>query len=247
MKLLIIFLLAIAAVAQEATPKAKRVDRIVEFVPDGTDQMHRLANLFGSSVAVKVEPTLGLVMLSGTEDQVEEAMKAILKYYKAKPGQAAPAGPGRGIELTLHILQGKSEGNDMSGVPAALNPVIQQMKQVTNLTSFRSLETQIMRVRDGEKVETTGVLVWADVPDKALPVYQFRALVRAKGPVIQCDNLGFGGRVPYLTGGENYQYREVGVSTSLDVKPGQWTVIGKTNASAKEGAIILVLSAKFVD
>jgi hypothetical protein len=90
-------------------------------------------------------------------------------------------------------------------------------------------------------------LQWPEAFDRSTPSYQFTSTVRPKGVLIQCDNFSFNARTPYATGPDSFQYRETGFFTSVDVKPGQATVIGKSNASPKDGALILVLTAKLVD
>ncbi len=96
-------------------------------------------------------------------------------------------------------------------------------------------------------MESSGVLNWADVPDSATPLYNFTANVSVPGPNIRLEDLKFGTRVPYKAGENLYNSREVGVSSSFDVKPGQQVVVGKTNATGKDGALILVLSARIVE
>ena len=226
----------------------QRVNRIIEYEPDGTGQVHRFEKLLGpSNVGFFAEPTLKLINIWGqSKESVDEAEQLIRRYYKPKP--AVPeAIRDRNVEITLHILLGKSGSAEPNDAPPALNAVIAQLKQATTLTSFRNLETQILRVRDGKRVESSGVLNWADVPDAYAPLYQFSANVSVPGANIRLEDLKFGSRVPYKAGEAQYNFREVGVSSSFDVKPGQQVVVGKTNATGKDGALILVLAARIVE
>ena len=245
MKLLVLLMMPGLLFAQ-----LQRVNRFMEYEPDGTDQVQRFEKLLVPlNVGFLPEPTLKLIHIWGqSKESVDEAEQLIRRYYKPKP--ALPAAiKDRNVEITLHILLGKSGTSEPSDAPPALNAVIAQLKQVTTLTSFRNLETQILRVRDGKRVESSGVLNWADVPDSAAPLYNFIANVSAPGASIRLEGLKFGTKVPVKMGtGENqYQFREVGVNSSFDVKPGQQVVVGKTNASSKDGALIMVLSARIVE
>lgn len=239
------FLFLILAGALFAQPV--RVNRFMEYEPDGTDQVQRFEKLLSpSNVGFLAEPTLKLIHIWGpSKESLDEAEQLIRRYYKPKPAGIKD----RNVEITLHILLGKSGTSEPSDAPPALNAVIAQLKQVTTLTSFRNLETQILRVRDGKRVESSGVLPWSDVPESAAPLYQFKADVSAPGTSIRLEDLKFGTTVPYKVGtGENqYQFRQVGVNSSFDVKPGQQVVVGKTNASSKDGSLIMVLSARIVE
>lgn len=243
MKLLVLLMMPGLLFAQ-----TQRVNRFIEYEPDGTDQVQRFEKLLAPlNVGFLPEPTLKLIHIWGqSKESVDEAEQLIRRYYKPKP-TVAPAIRDRNVEITLHILLGKSGGTEPSDAPVALNAVVSQLKQVTTLTSFRNLETQILRVRDGKRVESSGVLTWSDVPESAAPSYQFRADVSAPGLSIRLEDLKIGASVPYKTGEALYRFREVGVSSSFDVKPGQQVVVGKTNASTKDGALIFVLSARIVE
>lgn len=226
----------------------QRVNRIIEYEPDGTDQVHRFEKLLGpSNVGFFAEPTLKLINIWGqSKESVDEAEQLIRRYYKPKPFATVPD-KNRNVEITLHILLGKSGSAEPSDAPPALNAVIGQLKQATTLTSFRNLETQILRVRDGKRVESSGVLTWTDVPESAAPTYNFTSSVFTLGANIRLEDLKFGARVPYKVVDQQYQYREVGVNSSFDLKSAQQVVVGKTNASTKDGALILVLSARIVE
>ena len=243
MKLLVLLMMPGLLFAQ-----IQRVNRFMEYEPDGTDQVHLFEKLLAPlNVGFLPEPTLKLIHIWGpSKESVDEAEQLIRRYYKPKP-TVSLAIRDRNVEITLHILLGKSGGTEPSDSPVALNAVVSQLKQVTTLTSFRSLETQILRVRDGKRVESSGVLTWSDVPESAAPSYQFRADVSAPGSSIRLGDLKIGARVPYKLSEGQYQFREVGVSSSFDVKPGQQVVVGKTNASTKDGALIFVLSARIVE
>ena len=191
------------------------------------------------------EPTLKLINIWGlSKESVDDAEQLIRRYYKPRPAMVAKD---RNVEITLNILLGKSDSAEPSDAPSSLNAVIAQLKQVTTLKSFLNLETQILRVREGKRVDSSGVLTWADAPESAAPTYTFTSNVHIPGTNIRLDDLKFGASVPYKMADQHYQHRVVGVNSSFDLKSGQQVVVGKTNASSKDGALILIVSARIVE
>ncbi len=223
-----------------------RISRTLEYEPDGTDQAERFYKVFQpNNVGYHFDPVLKIVTLyAETKEKLDESEAVFRRYYKPRPALTIAD---RNVEITLNILHGKSGITEKGDAPASLNAVIQQLKQVTNLTTFNNLETQILRVRDGKRVESSGVLVWQEVPESAAPNYNLRADLSLTGQSIKFNDVRVGVRMPYKTGENLFQFREVGINTSLDMKSGQQVVVGKTNASSKDGALIFVISARIVD
>jgi hypothetical protein len=268
MKLILFTFCALAAIAQQAAepkpeprPEPKpaanaspapaagtRVTRVFEFVPDDAEQMQKLSQLVAASLArIHLEPALGLVAMTGSEEAVTEAERLLKQYYKSKPMQPGTSGiANRNVELVTQILYARTEGNENS-YPASLQPVVQQLKQVTRLNSFSVVETQVARVRIGSEFNVSGTVQWPGNPESVPQTYQYKGLLKIAGAKIQIDQLRFGSRVPFRVGESQYQFMEVGLNTFVDLQPGQATVVGKTNASTKDGSIILVLTARLVD
>ena len=61
--------------------------------------------------------------------------------------------------------------------------------------------------------------------------------------MIRLNGLSSGSRVPYGSGGANFNYRQVGISADEDVKEGQRVVVGKSGMNGNE-AMFLVLTAR---
>lgn len=240
MKHLALILFSSVLLAQQ-----QRVSRVIEFEPDGTEQILKFADILrAGDVGFHAEPLLGIATIyANSVEKLDEAERTVKKYYK--PKKAAPASE-KNVELVLYVLQGKTT-NEPSETVAALNPVIAQLKQVTPLTSFRTLETQIARVREDTKLSVTGMLTWTGVPETALPTYTLNAETKTKGGLVRIDNLRFASRIPVQVDEKTFPYRQIEISTSIDIKPGQLVVVGKTNVVAKDGALILVVSARLVD
>lgn len=139
--------------------ETQQINRIIEYEPDGTDQAQRFEKLLGpSSVGFFAEPTLKLINIWGqSKESFDEAKQLIQRFYKPKP--ALPTAiKDRNAEITLHILLGMSGSAEPSDAPPVLNTVVAQLRQLTTLTTFRDLKTQIVRVREGKRLKSSGVL-----------------------------------------------------------------------------------------
>lgn len=217
------------------------VSRVIEYEPGDAAMVESVARAVSAGVSIKTEPVARLISISGPEDKVKEAEELFRRYYKPKQ----VVGP-KNAELTLHILLGKKGGDEVSDVPARLNPVVAQLRQATVLTSFRVVDQELIRVRIGEEFGTTSTMSWPGIPEDAEPVCNVGGRALSAGSQLQLEKMRITCRVPYLRG-PNYNFREANIFSSFEIKPGQITVIGKTNASTKDGALIFVLEAKLVD
>ncbi len=237
-QLILTLMLAVAAQAQF-------VNRVVEFTPDGTDTVNRLiATLQISDVSMKADTTLGLLNIVAKEEaKLDQAEALFRKYYKPRPVQKPVE---RNIELNVTMILGKTAAGTTEVSPA-MAPVVQQLKQATTLKTFTEVESQVVRTRSGQKVETAGQMLWEQLPNNAAPVYQMAADVYATPTTIQVQNLRFGARIPYKHSESTVLNREMSIGSSFDLKPGQTVVVGKSNVSSQDGALILVVTARLVD
>lgn len=222
---------------------AGQVSRIFEFEVDGTDQVQRLSALIQApGLKVTADPVLGLVSIyADSAEKAATAEQMFKKYFKPK----APIAE-RNIELVMHVLLAKSSGPG-GDVPAVLAPVVQQLKQSTTLKFFEEVEMQMTRIRAGQQLQAVGSLKWDRLPMEIGPTYQMKADAGISGNLVKVNHLLFEARIPYDVGDGRTNTREVRIQSSFDLKPGQSFVVGKSNASPKDGALILVLSAKLVD
>lgn len=233
---------------------AQNVVRVVEFMPDGTDQAERLGTVLRQwgTVQVFVEPVAKLMVLKGPTADVEEAIAVFMKYYKPKSSRSPAAVGPANVELVLHVLLGKAGAQEGPEGPPELRPVLAQLRAGSELGSFRVIESASYRMREKDQLGVNGSLNWPETPEGATVTYQFsirETLVErgAGGNVIRMQGLRFNNRVPILQPGGLVQFAEVGINTSLDLKEGQRVVVGKSHASSKAGSILLLLSARVLE
>ena len=95
--------------------QSTRVTRMIEYEPDGTDQMKKFEPLMVHlEVGMRTEPLLRLVSLQGpNKESVDEAERLIRQYYKPRSAKTVTD---RNVELTLRIIQGRNSP-DPSDMP----------------------------------------------------------------------------------------------------------------------------------
>jgi hypothetical protein len=116
------------------------------------------------------------------------------------------------------------------------------------------MDTLLLRGRDGQGTEDSGTLPGSET------IYQLKYTSNvAPGPAprtVRLRNLQLGLRIKTVTGifkgddgktNSQFQYISTGINTDLDVREGQKTVVGKSNISGTEDAIILVVSPKVIE
>jgi len=157
-----------------------------------------------------------------------------------KPGDL-PKGPAN-VALTVYLVSGLAQpqpaGKD--DVPQDLAETLQQLRGVFTYKSYKLIEDITLRGRNQGGAEVAGVL-----PD--LSDYDFRyarARVAPDSPrVVHLDGL----RLWISRRHANRAADTVAlVSTDLDVRDGQKTVVGKSAVNATD-AIFLVIVARIID
>lgn len=233
---------------------AQNVVRVVEFIPDGTDQAERLGTVLRQwgTVQVFVEPVAKLLVLKGLKADVEEAEAVFMKYYKPKASRSPLAIGPANVELVMHVLLGKPGAQEGPEGPAELKPVLTQLRAGSGLGSFRVIESASFRMREREPLQVTGSLNWPDESEGRAVTYQLNLKLvlvdrLASGNVIHLDGFRYGSRVPYKNANGIWEAFDTSITTAVDLKEGQRVVVGKSYASAKAGSIILVLSARVVE
>lgn len=254
MKRAVLFLLLTGALPAQVTPGEKPagpppVLRVFQIKNADVNRLAAIIDVFGARV--RPDPGLRVISVSGTPEQVKAIEDAIQRYDVPPPSQ-------KNVELTFHLLQatpGAAPAADK--LPAELEPVVKQLRATFAYQGYRVGDTILLRVRDGDRADASSTAAFsgqtAGTPNSTVQLRANRVTIGVtdKVAVIRIDNLNVGLRVPFCTtrGGAEctgWQYSDVGISTSVDIREGQKVVIGKT-ASGSDSAIIAVVTAKVVD
>jgi len=149
-----------------------------------------------------------------------------------------PANAAKQVEVTAFLVLASPQ-SEPDTIPAALKPVIDQLRSVMAYKSYRVLDTIMATGKENDLISEAGTTPKLTEAGPS-PTYIFKATPRITGEgadrSIYFDNLHLDFQ---NTGGLN------SLGTSVDVKKGQQVVIGKT--TVQDRAIILVLSGRILD
>lgn len=166
--------------------------------------------------------------------------------------------PSANVELTGYVLEALAQPTEGARVPPALEGVVTQLKHTFNYAAYRLVDTLIARTREGSELVVSALAEASHGPGGARTSYSLRAR-RASvaagdaGSIVRLDRLSFDAQVPVpvfstaVAASTSWQYKNVGLSTDVDIREGQTVVVGKSGVGEAGNAIILVLSAKVVD
>jgi hypothetical protein len=244
---------AIAAFSQDApkqVPAAPRPADVLKIVEVKQADVEKLVQTLQPAGAgwVSLMPDRGrkVIILRGNPDGVAMLEDAIHQLDVAPPPPEA-ARPVPNVELTVHLVHGSmKDGQD--SVPQDLAATVKQLHSLFPYKSYRVLDTFILRGRDGQDAEVTGVL------PASQDVYNFKYRPFVTGGAqprqVRLANLRLGLqlRVADKTNASGYYVQNSGIATELDAREGQKTVVGKSNLSGTEGdALILVVTPRVIE
>jgi len=152
------------------------------------------------------------------------------------------------VELTVYLISGSTQGT-ADEVPPDLEPTMKQLHSVFAYKSYKLSESFMLRGRLRAGASAQGM-----IPGNAGLRYEFRyAFVEASTdvpPVFRISGLKI-----ILTKSGSYRRDNDGksipdvlasISTDLDIREGQKTVVGKSSVTATGDALILVIVPKLV-
>jgi hypothetical protein len=204
--------------------------------------VYQLANVFKAFGAIiNADDELKVISVRAPKEVLVAIEDALQRLDVPQP-------PARNIQLDAHLLIASVQGSS-GNVPADLQPVVKQLKNIFSYQDFRLLGTLSMRVRDAENGTVSGLLppVSANVTEPTS--YRFhmnKAVITSEGRerAIRIDglNLVLGYALKGLP-----PHGEAQITTSVDVRQGQKVVVGKANMDSVDNALILVLTAQVIE
>jgi len=145
--------------------------------------------------------------------------------------------PRNDAELIIYVLMA-SDQDSSSTIPPALNPVVNQLKNVFSYKGYRLLDTLITRATNsGSPTTLDGSIT---ISEHTQQNYHFAAFFQfgsldGKTPVLKVNRMTFQMSQPMSS--------STGISGDVDVPQGQQVVVGK--ATMGDRALILVMTSKF--
>lgn len=167
------------------------------------------------------------------------------------------------LDTQLYLLVATNQDVDDTKLPAALDPVVKQLRASLPFKNYRLAATLLNRVKNDGRLNLKwigGPLVPSGALSATTPSFnEFRIngvkLVRdiAGQQLVRMDGFGFGVRIPIITGSTVasngpmapiINYEATGLNTDISMREGEPVVVGTLNIGPSGDAIILVMSAK---
>ena len=188
------------------------------------------------------------LIVRGQESVVATIEDAVKRLDVAPPPPPPPPEIQRvvNVEFTFQLLYGSAQEGS-STIPSDLEATVRQLRSLFPYKNYRVLDTQVLRGRDGAGVEFSGTLPGSD------SVYNLKYTPRvspgAAPRSVRAQRLEFGARMKVFANAEKttYQFIPTGIITDVDAREGQKTVVGKSNVTGTDDAIILVLTVKVIE
>lgn len=167
-------------------------------------------------------------------DMIEEAIRKL----------DSPAPEASSVELTFQLLQGSLQEGKGGPIPNELESTVRQLRTLFPYKSYKMLDTQIFRGRSGKSGGLDGTL-----PGGSDTFNLYVSVSVDAGPApqtVRMSELRFGVTRAMLVDGKT-QYGRSNINTSFDAREGQKTVVGKSNITGTDDAIVLVVTPKVMD
>ncbi len=165
------------------------------------------------------------------------------------------------LEIELHLLVASGTAADAGRLPASLEPVARQLRQVLPFSNYRLGATFLSRVKNGRPLSVKGIgrslMVTPLLEGSVNPTfYEISAgTVTLKGEgsgrdIVQLTPFRFGLRIPLQMGqaktGESSSviYEPVGITTDVTMRAGEPVVVGTLDAGRPNETLVLVLIAR---
>jgi hypothetical protein len=167
------------------------------------------------------------------------------------------------LDTQLYLLVATNQEIDNAKLPAALEPVVKQLRASLPFKNYRLAATLLNRVKNNSRLNLKwigGPLVPSGAVSATTPSFnEFKVnnvkIVGETGVqrLVRMEGFGFGVRIPIITTSTVasngplapvINYESTGLNTDISMREGEPVVVGTLNIGPSGDAIILVMSAK---
>jgi hypothetical protein len=167
------------------------------------------------------------------------------------------------LDTQLYLIVGTNQDIDDARLPAALDPIVKQLRATLQFKNYRLAATLINRVKNEGRLELSwigGPLAAQATSSTLTPSFsQFKVrqvkIVRnsENQPIVQMLGFNFGARIPIQVSGAiaangtavpSINYENTGVATDISMRESEPVIVGTLTVGPSGDAIILVVSAK---
>jgi hypothetical protein len=232
--------------ASQKTATAEPVRKILQVKYVDPHEMTVFLSEFGARL--RSNHQTNTISVIGSEAQVEAVEEALKKLDVPPP-------PIKDIEITAYFLLATQQAVQTT-LPSELDEVVVQLRRVLKYQHFRLLNTALVRARDGEGADVSGVasaVVGGGKPaDFRFGFKGADIIADGKPRSIRLHGLDFFVDQEVEQGATKVIFPQprtilAKIHTELDVPEGQKVVVGKTSFDSPDDALVLVLTAKVLD
>lgn len=167
------------------------------------------------------------------------------------------------LDTQLYLLIATNQGVDDAKLPAALEPVVKQLRVSLPFKNYRLAATLINRVKNDGRLNLQwvgGPLLPAAAASGNTPsfnefhIQRVRLLTGSDGrEFVRMDGFKFGAKIPIQMGtalasnapaAPIINYEPTGLNTDISMREGEPVIVGTLNVGPSGDAIILVISAQ---
>ncbi len=185
-----------------------------------------------------------------------------LSSTSPQPSQEEKKNDETNLDTQLYLLVATNQDVDDTKLPAALDPVVKQLRTALPFKNYRLVTTLVNRVKNEGRLTLKwigGPLIAAAGASTTAPSFnEFRVnsvkLVTDGGgrQIVRMEGFVFGARIPIQTGmvaasgpaAPIINYENTGLNTDISMREGEGVVVGTLNVGPSGDAMILVMSAK---
>jgi hypothetical protein len=167
------------------------------------------------------------------------------------------------LDTQLYLLVATNQDVDDAKLPAALDPVIKQLRASLPFKNYRLAATLINRVKNDGRLNLKwigGPMIVSAAATATTPSFNefhvntVRLVSNGNGQaIVRMEGFGFGARIPIQSGtaiasngpaAAIINYEPTGLNTDISMRDGEPVIVGTLNVGPSGDAIILVLSAR---
>jgi len=187
---------------------------------------------------VEVKSPGGRLLAVRAPKQIMPAIEDVIKRFDVAPSGFKDA------ELTIYVLLADDQPGPGRPLPAALQPVVTQLRNVLAYKGYQLVDTLIARGNTNNgTVNLSGAFPIATAPSEITGHYDFSAYFQLENPTDKDVALRLGRMNFSLVVPDAGRTEGLKIATEVSIPRNQQVVVGK--ATFKDKAFILVMSARF--
>jgi len=245
MKQILLIAFALAGLVRAQQPDSEKITS--KIIPVHYVNVNHLANLVSiPGLSVKSDSQMSVLVVTGPEHGVDAIEEMVKKLDVPPPAEVVST-----IELTGYLVSGSTQARG-DEITADLSSTVKQLRALFPYKSYRVIDAFVLRgsattSQRSSLANTSGILLGTNSEYRFS--YTGATVLPGTPRSLRINNLDLEISTP--TGARNEKgnpiTRNVGIRTDVDIPEGQKVVVGKSNFTGADDALVLVLSAKILE